>query len=734
MARSIPILAKRCGGTARCAANRRQGITALALRLGVFLLCLGPAVTAWAQKPVAKPSENAGGFVTIRAPITTATERAVRVECDKLLNAGARIIVFDFQPGRSDYGNCLNLARYIETQITGAKTVAYVHEPLHGHGVMPALAADELVVSRKAELGDIGRDEKVILPEMESAYKELGRRRKPAYQAVILGMLDKKYQVWRVVTGRDTRYVLDEDLRRLENEEQIKSKDILVVSGQFGNFTGDQLRSIGLAQLTAETRNEVAELYGMSAKSVFEDPAGGGDWRPVLIKIEGRVDLLMHEYVIRHVKEARERGRNFFIFEINSFGGQLGPGLDLAEFIRDMKGVKTVAYIPERAISAAAIIALGCDEIVMRPDAQFGDCGILFKDPNNQFRYVPEKELSFLIPSLESLAKSKGYPPMLVRGMVQKDLVVREVLDKRTGKTVYMSDEELQNCDMTGFEVRRIVKDKDNFLTVPGDVAVSLSLAKDQVDSFDGVKAIYGLEEKDLLVMAPSWVDTLIAVLNSWPVTVILLVGGILGLYTELKMPGALLPALIAGLCFLLFFWSHVMGGTATALEIVLFLAGVLCLGVELLLIPGFGVVGVTGILLMMASIILASQTFILPESPSQWREFTFSMLPLVIAMMSLGVFAVLVSKYLPHVPLLGRMVLQPDFAAADHGGALPAGSFEDLLQSEGVAMTMLRPAGLVRFGDQYIDVVSDGGYINEGERVQVIEVRGNRIVVKQVT
>src|SRR5262245_25787699 len=109
-------------------------------------------------------------------------------------------------------------------------------------------------------MGDIGRDEKVIKPGMEAEYLELARRRKPAYQAVILGMLDKRRQVWKVVTGRDTRYVLDDDLRKLENEQEIKSKDVLIMPGQLGNFTGDQLRTMGLAQLTAESRAEVAEL------------------------------------------------------------------------------------------------------------------------------------------------------------------------------------------------------------------------------------------------------------------------------------------------------------------------------------------------------------------------------------------------------------------------------------------------------------------------------------------
>jgi membrane-bound serine protease (ClpP class) len=696
-------------------------------------LIVAMSATAVAAQAEPKKKENEGGFVVVRNPITSATVNAVRRQSEGMIADGARIIVFDILPGMSTYGNCLELAHYVES-ITGAKTVAFVREPLKGHAVMVALAADELVIARKAELGDIGIDEKVIRPGMEAEYRELARRRKPAYQALVLGMLDKKYQVWKVVTARDTRYVLDDELKKLESEEQIKSKEVLIETGQLGNFTGDQLRQLGAAQLTAETRNEVAELYGMPAKAAIETAQTGVEWRPVVIKIDREIDSLLKEYVMRHVNEEREAGRNFFIFEIDSYGGELAPGLELAEFIKELKDVKTVAYVPRNAISAAAFIALGCDEIVIGPEGKLGDCGALIMDQNGQFHYAPEKLLSFVIPTVETIAKANGYPPILARAMIDKDIVVREVRDKRTGATNFLSEEQIAERDPESIEPGRIVKDKNNFLTVVGPAAVSLELAQNVVDNLDGLKALYGLEEKVIHVVAPNWVDTLIAVLNSPFVSMLLIVGGILGLYTELKLPGTMLPGILAGLCFLLFFWSHVMGGTATALEIVLFLAGVICLGVELLLIPGFGVFGVTGILLIIFSIILASQTFVFPESTSDWRTFTLSIVPLLAAFLSLAGFAFLLSKYLPHVPILGGMVLQPNFAQGDEAAGDSQSPYEQLLGADGVAMTMLRPAGLVRFGEQYIDVVSNGSYIDEGARVQVIEVTGNRIVVKQVS
>src|SRR5262245_66440580 len=122
-------------------------------------------------------------------------------------------------------------------------------------------------------------------------------------------MLKKDRQVWKVVTGRDTRFVLDDDLKALENEEQIKSKEVLIMTGQLGNFTGDQLRSLGLAQLTAETRSDVEELYGMSPKSVFESHEISADPLPILIRSQCAVNMLKPESAIGEVKATSHAGR-----------------------------------------------------------------------------------------------------------------------------------------------------------------------------------------------------------------------------------------------------------------------------------------------------------------------------------------------------------------------------------------------------------------------------------------
>jgi membrane-bound serine protease (ClpP class) len=700
--------------------------------LGVVCVAVAHS-PGFAQAVNPQQADAKGGFVTVPSPITSV--HAVRRQCEKLLAEGARTIVFDIQPGKSEYGNCLNVAQYIEG-IKGARTIAFVRQPLSGHAVMVALASGEIAMSTKATLGDIGRDEKTVREGMIAEYSDLAQRTKRPYRAIILGMLDRRHRVYKVTTARpDMRYVLEEELKALERDEQIVSKEVLIEAGQLGNFNGDQLRQIGLVAVTAESRGQVAELFGLPAKAAIEDVQVGVEWKPVQIRIDDFISVLTKEYVLRHVKQELDRGRNFFIFEIDSYGGDANAGMELAEFIRDMSDVKTVAYVPNKAISAAAFIALGCDEIVMHPEAKLGDCGAMFVE-GGQFHYVPEKIVSIVSTALETIADAKGYPPTLARAMVEKDMIVHEVRDRRTGRITYLSDVDLKNAAADAYDQLRIVKPKGEFLTVNGKEALEFGLAQNLAESFDVVRELYGLGDTTVALVSPNWVDTMIWLLNTPLVSMLLIVGGILGLYLELKLPGIGMPSIIAALCFLLFFWSHFMGGTATGLEILLFLAGLVCLAIELFLLPGFGVFGLTGILLMVSSIVLASQTFVLPQGPREWQQLATNLGSMVFAFASLFAFAYLVSKYLPHVPLLNRVVLQPDLAmdGAPYSATIALSEWSDLVGRAGVAMTTLRPAGRAQFGDQFVDVVTEGAYIDAGAPVEVIEVTGNRVVVKQVT
>jgi membrane-bound ClpP family serine protease len=235
---------------------------------------------------------------------------------------------------------------------------------------------------------------------------------------------------------------------------------------------------------------------------------------------------------------------------------------------------------------------------------------------------------------------------------------------------------------------------------------------------------------------APAWLDRFSAFLRLPAVTVLLVVIGFTGLILELKVPGATIPGIIAALCFIMVFWAHThFSGQVAVLAGLLFILGLVLVMMEEFVLPGFGVAGVVGIVLMLASLGLVTFN----EVPDTWQgvqslaaRMGQYLLALVVAMF--GAFTI--ARYLPRIPGANRLMLMPpgEKTGEAEPSALPGAALAaSLLGAVGTSVTVLRPAGTVLFGDQYIDVVTEGGFIPAGARVQVIEVEGVRIVVKEV-
>jgi membrane-bound ClpP family serine protease len=189
----------------------------------------------------------------------------------------------------------------------------------------------------------------------------------------------------------------------------------------------------------------------------------------------------------------------------------------------------------------------------------------------------------------------------------------------------------------------------------------------------------------------------------------------------------------VSAVCFVLFFWSAFLGGTAGWLEVLLFVLGVTCLLLEVFVFPGFGVFGVGGALLVLVSLILASQTFVLPRNEYQMERLRNTLLVIAGAGAATLLVVALVRRYLPHAPMLNRVLLAPptseEMQSISQREALA--QFDHLLGAVGSAFTPLVPGGKARFGDELVDVITDGDFIDRGQEVQVVEVRGNRVVVR---
>ena len=477
------------------------------------------------------------------------------------------------------------------------------------------------------------------------------------------------------------------------------------------------------------------------AAQADDEPVGHEIERAALIQIDGPIGPRLQAFLDRKLDEARANEVDLVILKIDSPGGYLHTTNEIVDRIRDLPWADTVAYIPREALSGAAIVALACDEIVMHPSARLGDAGPIFQGEDALFRHAPQKVRSDLAVRVRDLAEAKGRSPALCESMIDLNVIVHEVQHRETMERRFMSDNEIESTGEADsweklapvFESR-----EDTFLTVTGTRAVELGLADSEAEALEDLRDRYGWSG-DLLILKPTAVDTTVFVLNLPAITFLLLIIGLIALYVEFSAPGIGVGGLVALLCFALFFWSRLLGGTAGWLEVILFLAGVTFVLTEIFIIPGFGIAGISGLLLMSASVLLASQDFVIPNSPRQVETTLTAVSVLAGSCVAFIVIAIVMTKYMGYLPVLNRLALEPPsgeglaFHENDRKSEASADEYTVAVGDWGIAESTLRPAGKATFAEKFVDVVTDGSFIDQGQQVRVIEVSGNRVVVRAV-
>ena len=417
--------------------------------------------------------------------------------------------------------------------------------------------------------------------------------------------------------------------------------------------------------------------------------------------------------------------------------------VELANRLSEIDWATTVAFIPEEAISGGAIIALGCDRIYMRPRGLIGDAGPIVLGPDGVFEHVEEKNVSYLHPALRKLAELKNRPSALASAMADRSLKVFPVKTKESGEMKYLSTEQIGKLDKPDdFEVGESIPEagENRFLTVDGSRALELKLAEGIFESESELLAALNFDDRVDTRM--TWVDRTVYLLNRPWLTGLLLFVALIALYVELAAPGISVAGLTSLACFGVFFWSHALGGTSGWLEVLIFVLGVLCLVVEIFLLPGFGVFGLSGILLVLLSLIMATQDFVLPSNPGQWQQLQTNSLVVLGSIAVVSVLFVGQLLLLDSLPGLKRFQLKtpnvgPVQSAAASESLLGKSTAEQPLPQlgdKGIAESVLRPSGKVLFDKLLIDVVTEGDYLDPGTSVEVIRREGNRIVVRKVT
>lgn len=701
------------------------------------------------RAPPANPAgdERFARIIPVTLPITGPSGARIKQYVLRLLDDFKNrkrqlVLIFRFDTNRgeenyasrSEFGACYDLADFLTSDnLAGVETVAYVPYRAEGHAVLVVLACNEIVLAPDAEWGAAGVAERRVTPPMQSAYRHIVERRRTIPPAIALGMLDASRTILQVETDTERLFISADELEEVRKTRNLRgAPSVVFPAGQLGRLTGRESRALDLIAATAAEPRELYLALGLRANLVQEERFVSDHWRAVQVVIEGPITPVLVERAQRLIEEAiQRREANFVCVRIDSEGGSPRDSLRLAAYLAadlDSKRVRTVAYVPSRALADAALIAVACDQIVMHPRAVLGGEGnaVISEDELVQIRRVVR----------EVLAERTGRNWSVPLGLFDSELEIYRFERKGLpGFQEFMSEEEWrQLADSDLWEKRDLLKDRGKPLQLTGQQAVELGLAKDLVESFAEFRGLYGLEN-DPALLEPTWVDTLLRALASPYIAVLLLIIGGVSLLVELQTPGVGVGGFLAAVCFVLFFWSRFLGGTAGWLEVLLFALGAVFLLLEIFILPGFGIFGLGGGLLVLCSLVLASQTFIIPQNSYQWLQLQKSLLIIVFAAIGIGVILGLINRWLPKTPGLRQLMLAPpNDNEADE--MMRRRSLLDVDESfvgqQGVTVTKLLPSGKARFGQRVLEVISqDGDPIESGNPVVITEVRGNRIYVR---
>ena len=741
-----------------------------------------------------QPAVAQVALVRVHLPLTGSADQVLEATIgrvrDRLLETASRtkdarrpLLVLQIEPRQQDtdsgagsqFERVLSLARFLcSREMAGVKTIAFVPRTIRGHSTLLALACEEIIMAPDATLGEAGVDESAegaIGQTVIGAYREIAEARRTMPAALAIGMIDASSEVLQIETEQGTEFVLRSD--QAEQQREVIDEQILVPAGTLATYDGREGRQFGFVKFLAANREGLARALNVPVAAIREEDTLAGEWSPTIIDITGPITPRKVNQVETMLATALEQNYNWIGLRIDSGGGDLAASLQLATTVAklDANSVRVVAYVPSEAKGGAALVALACDQLIMHPAARLGVVNQIAAPPvgdepngaeagNEKVndrgfaRAVvngKEKNENEKIDALSELAAAKAairhsLAPRAERSwsmltaMVDPDIELFAFHNKATGETRWMSEEEaseLADADEekpTTWRKGEPLTAANEPLVIEGERAAQLGLARQTVEGFDELKQLYGITQ-DPHVAKPNWALELIEALASPEFSVILLMAGFAGMYIEMRTPGVGVGAFVGSVAILLFFWSQYLHGTAGWLEVLLFVMGICFVLMEIFVLPGFGIFGLGGGALVIASLVLASLTFIRPHSAQDMDELAGAVGKVAIA--GAGMIAVMLvsRRYLPQAPLFRNVILAPpkpeeSVVISDRESLA---DYSHLVGMRGVAATHLRPAGKAEIDHQLLDVIAESEPLDRGTPLEVVDAHANRVVVRAV-
>lgn len=444
--------------------------------------------------------------------------------------------------------------------------------------------------------------------------------------------------------------------------------------------------------------------------------ATGRECKVYTFPINGDIMPAQQRLVSKCLTEAREQETDLVVIRMNTYGGLV----NVADSIRTMilnYPTPIWVYIDNQAASAGALIALAADRIYMHPGGSIGAASVV--DQNGQ--PMPDKFQSFMRATMRATAESHG---QVIERIENGDTVRRWWRDPQTAEAM----------------VGRTVADSTtvNVLTFTASEAVKNHFSEGTASSLEETLAQGGVETYTLTEYRPTTLDRLLAWLMN-PVVqgifVMMIVGGI---YFELQSPGIGFALVVAILGAVLYFAPLYLEGVAQNWELILFIIGLGLLAVEIFVLPGFGIAGVAGIVVVVLGLSFAAiDNDLLRHLPTGEITVGWILQPIlvvIIATTAALIGGLLLSKrFLTGTTLLQRKVVLTAEMAPEQGYVSHPQVASELIGKTAEVAAVLRPSGRVIIDGIYYDAIAEEGqFIPRGKQVIITRLEGGIVYCTQ--
>lgn len=412
-------------------------------------------------------------------------------------------------------------------------------------------------------------------------------------------------------------------------------------------------------------------------------------------------------------KEAAASNADLILIHMNTYGGLVVSADSIRTSILNSK-IPVVVFIDNNAASAGALISIACDKIYMRKGANIGAATVV----NQEGKEMPDKYQSYMRATMRSTAEAQGRDTIIENG----DTTLQWKRDPNIAQA--MVDPTIHIAGLI---------DSTKVLTFTANEAVEYGFCDGIAENISEVLHAEGIENHTIQAFEPSFLDRMIGIFSSPTLQGILIMFIIGGLYFELQSPGIGFPLIIAILAAVVYFAPLYLEGLAQYWEIILFVAGVILIIVEIFVIPGFGVAGVSGIALMISGLALS----MIHRFELQPIEGSFNIAPLVkaFALVSISTFiafflSIWISKKVFAGNALGHLALN-DSQKKEEGYISHDPKQKSLHGKSGIALTDLRPSGKVEVEDDIYDGIAKNAYIDKGSAIRVVRDESGQVYVE---